>query len=301
MNRRRVTAAAAGLLIAVLSAGVHAADKQPLPPIPDVLKAAKATVSDRRDVGRTLTLTSDVPLTAEQWDAVAALGLRSFSLNGAVSDDAGMARLAAMDPVALSFGHSPMTDAGGMRFAEMKSLRFLNMSHTDKLTPKSAIALADHPSLEVFANDGKFGIGGMAHIATAKKLRSVNLQHGVSSNENIALLARHPGIEVLRLWPSGTAALTDAGIAPLATIPNLRELTIERSVLSYDGLKHLKAAPKLAKLVLNEIAISDADLEKLKADLPNVAVTHKPMTPEYRQQWDGWAAKARATAPKAVK
>jgi hypothetical protein len=300
MNRRRLTAAA-GILFAFFTADLRAADKPPLPPIPEVLKAAKANVSDRRDVGRTLTLTSDVPLTPEQWDAVAAMGLRSFNLNGAVSDDAGMARLAEMDPVALSFGHSPMTDAGGMRFAEMKSLRVLRMSHTDKLTPKSAVALADHPALEVFANDGKFGVGGMAHIATAKRLRDVNLQHGVSSDENIALLARHPGIEVLRLWPSGTAALTDAGIPPLASIPNLRELTIERSVLSYEGLRHLKTAPKLTKLVLNEIAISDEDLSKLKAELPNVTITHKPMTAEYRQQWDAWAAKVRAGALKAAK
>ncbi|HEX8915263.1 MAG TPA: hypothetical protein VF796_23120 [Humisphaera sp.] len=294
MRTKTLVAAA---LLASLSAGAaaRAADKPaPLPPVPEVLKAAKATLSDRKDVGPTLTLTSDAPLTPEHWDAVAKLGVRSFNLNGAVSDDAGMARLAAMDPVALSFGHSPMTDAGGMRFAEMKSLRVLRMSHTDKLTPASAAALAKHPALEVFANDGKFGIGGMAQIATAPKLRDVLLQHGVSSDANVALLAKHPALEVVRLWPSGTAAFTDAGVAPLATIPNLRELTIERSVLSYEGLRHLKGCPKLAKLTLNEIAVSDADLAKLKADLPNVTVTHKPMPPEYRAQWDGWAAKAKS-------
>ena len=74
----------------------------------------------------------------------------------------------------------------------------------------SASALADHPTLETFSNDGKFGVGGMAQIATAKHLKNMTLQHGVASDANVALLARHPALEVLKLWPSGTAALTDA-------------------------------------------------------------------------------------------
>ena len=37
--------------------------------------------------------------------------------------------------------------------------------------------------------------------------------------------------------------------------------------------------------------ISAKVLAKLKADLPKVKLTFTPMTPEYRAQWDGWAAK----------
>ncbi|VTT98474.1 Uncharacterized protein OS=Chthoniobacter flavus Ellin428 GN=CfE428DRAFT_4841 PE=4 SV=1 [Gemmataceae bacterium] len=281
---------AAGFTV-VAAALAHAQPKQKLPTIPDSLKPFKATVSVRGEWGPTLVLTGEEPLTPEQWAAVGTLQVRAFILNGKVSDDAGMAALARLNPKVLQFGHSPMTDAGAAHFAEMKELRVLLMSHTDKLTPKAAAALADHPALEVFANDGKFGIGGMAQIATAPKLRTVTLQHGVASDANTALLARHPALETLTLWPSGTAALTDAGIAPLATVPNLKQLTIELSVLTYDGLAKLKDAPKLAKLTLKDVAISDADLAKLKAELPNVAVTHTPMKPEYRAQWDAWAAK----------
>lgn len=282
------------LVVVLLSLAVTASaqPKKPVPiPVPDSLKPFKATISDRKDWGPTLVLTGEEPLSAEQWDAVGKLPVRAFILNGKVSDDAGMAALAKLSPKVLSFGHSPMTDAGAAHFAEMKELRVLLMSHTDKLTPKAAVALTDHPSLEVFANDGKFGIGGMKEIATAKKLRVMTLQHGVSSDGNVALLAKHPALETLTLWPSGTASFTDAGIPPLATIPNLTVLTIELSVLTHAGLKSLKDAPKLAKLNLKGIAISDEDLAKVKADLPNVAVTHTPMTPEYRKQWDAWVAK----------
>ena len=62
-------------------------------------------------------------------------------------------------------------------------------------------------------------------------------------------------------------------------------------MLTYDGLKQLKECPKLTKLSLNNVALSDEDLTKLKADLPNVAVALTPMKPEYRTQWDAWAAK----------
>lgn len=265
-----------------------------LPPVPEALKPFKAAISNRTDVGLTLSLQSDVPLTDEQWSAVESLHIRSFMLSNNVSDDAAMARLVKLDPVALQFSHSPMTDSGAAEFAQMKSLKVLRMSHTDRLTPKSASALADHPSLEVFANDGKFGIGGMAQIATAKHLRDILLQHGVSSDANISLLAHHPTLEIVKLWPKGTAALTDAALPALATIPNLKELTLELSVFTYaGGLNRLKDIPKLTKLTLNDDAVSEEDLAKLKADLPNVKITFTPMKPEYRAQWDGWKAKGK--------
>jgi len=282
------------VLVVILTCwSVRAGEKPaPLQAIPEILKPLKASLSSRKDFGLTLTMQSEAPLTSEQWDAVAALKVRAFNLNGAVSDDAGMTRLAAMNPEALYFGHSPMTDAGAAKFSDMKALRILVMSHTDKLTPAAASALANHPALEVFSNDGKFGIGGMAQIVTAPKLRVATLQHGVSSDANVALFAKHPSLENLKLWPSGTAALTDKGVAALADISNLKELTIELSVLTYaGGLNRLKELTKLEKLNLNGIATSDDDLAKVKADLPKVAVTFTPMKPEYRTQWDAWAAK----------
>src|SRR5947199_10678662 len=116
-----------------------------------------------------------------------------------------MARLVDLNTEALGLEHSVITDAGAAKFAEMKSLKILRMSHTDVLTPKSASALADHPALESFSNDGKFGSGGMAQIATAKHLRKMLLQHAVASDANAALLAKHPALETLTLWPQGTA------------------------------------------------------------------------------------------------
>lgn len=90
-------------LLVLVSAGVVAAappqnKPAPLPEVPEILKPVGARIGTRKDGGITLTLNSTTPLTAAQWDAVAKLGVRSFNLQNAVSDDAGMARLAAMNP-----------------------------------------------------------------------------------------------------------------------------------------------------------------------------------------------------------
>jgi hypothetical protein len=49
--------------------------------------------------------------------------------------------------------------------------------------------------------------------------------------------------------------------------------------------------PTLAMLELKDVALSEGDLAKLKADPPKARITFTPMTPEYRAQWDAWAAK----------
>ena len=108
----------------------------------------------------------------------------------------------------------------------------------------------------------------------------------------MALLANHPALERLRLWPKGYATLTDASFASIATIKTLKDLEVDLSVLTYTGgLSQLKNLPELTTLDLKEAAISDEDLAKLKADLPKVKITFTPMTAAYRAQWDGWAAK----------
>ncbi|MFM8470569.1 MAG: hypothetical protein ACKODH_11460 [Limisphaerales bacterium] len=266
-----------------------AAPKPVIPEIPEILKSAKANVSNRADLGGlTLSLSSPTPLTDEQWSAIESLKVRAFIFSGKAGDDPAMSRVVKLDPTALQFFGSPMTDAGAAHIAEMKSLKTLMMSHADRLTAAAATALANHPSVEVFATDGRFAAQGMAQIATAKKLRDVMLQHTVCSDANIALLARHPSLEKIRLWPNGNyGVLTDAALPSLATLPKLKELTLEFSIFTYaGGLKHLKDIPTLTKLTLGEVAVSDEDLAQLKADLPNVTITHTPMKPEYRAKWD---------------
>ena len=260
----------------------------PLPEVPAVLKLLNATLADRKPAGPTLTVESKTPLTPAQWDAIATLRVRSFSFSGAALDDAGMQRLVAMNPETVAVNGSTVTGAGAAKFGEMKSLKTLHTMHITRPTPEAKAALGAHPALEVFSSDGAFCIEAI----TAPRLQRVDMKHGAASDEFVALLKNHPSLESVRLWAKGYAGLTDASLASLVTIPKLSKLSLEFSVFTYaGGLRRLKELPALTTLDLKDVALAPEDLEKLKADLPKVKITFTAMTPEYRAQYDAWAAK----------
>ena len=260
----------------------------PLPELPEILKSVKGTLADRKPVGLTLTVDSKTPLSASQWDAIATLRARAFSFGGSALDDAGMARLAALNPEMVTVNGSLVTGAGAAKFGEMKSLKALHTLHITKPTPEAKAALSTHPTLEVFSSDGAFCIEAFM----APKLQRADLKHGAASDQFVALLKHHPSLESVRLWAKGYAGLRDAAIASLVTIPKLNKLSLEFAVFTYaGGLNRLKEIPGLTTLDLKDVALSPEDLAKLKADLPKVKITFTPMTADYRAQWDGWAAK----------
>ena len=276
------------LSFTLLSAARAQNKPSPLPEVPDVLKPAKATLSERKPDGLTLSVDSKTPLSAGQWDAIASLHPRAFSFSGAALDDAGMSRLVALNPVTVTVNGSLVTGNGAAKFGEMKALKALHTLHITKPTPEAMAALGAHPTLEVFSSDGAFCI----EAVTAPKLQRVDLKHGAASDPFVALLKNHPSLESVRLWAKGYAGLSDAALASLVTIPKLSKLSLEFSVFTYaGGLNRLKEIPNLATLDLKDVALSAEDLAKLKADLPKVKITFTPMTPEYRAQWDAWVAK----------
>lgn len=259
-----------------------------LPEVPEVLKPAKATLAGKQPGGLALSVDSKTPLSAEQWAAIAALPVRSFSFSGSALDDSGMQQLAALNPESVTVNGSSVTGAGAAKFGEMKSLKILHTLHITRPTPEAKAALSTHPALEIFSSDGAFCI----EAVTAPRLQRVDLKHGAASDQFVALLKNHPSLESVRLWAKGYAGLSDASLAFLVTIPKLNKLSLEFSVFTYaGGLNRLKEIPSLATLELKDVAISAEDLAKLKADLPKVKITFTPMNPEYRGQWDGWAAK----------
>ncbi len=277
------------LLSLTLFTAAHAETKKaPQPEVPQVLKEIKGTITDKKPEGPTLSVDSKTALSAEQWQAIAALHLRSFVFVGAALDDAGMERLAEMNPVAVTINGSSVTGVGAAKFGEMKALKILNTLHVTRPTPEAKAALSTHPTLEVYSTDGAFCM----EAVTAPHLQHVDMKHSGASDVFVALLKSHPSLESVRLWNKGYATLSDASIATLATLPKLSKLSLEFAVFTYaGGLNRLKEIPSLTTLDLKDVALSDEDLAKLKADLPKVKITFTPMTPEYRAQWDGWAAK----------
>ena len=86
-------------------------------------------------------------------------------------------------------------------------------------------------------------------------------------------------IGLTHVGPQFSMRLGDAGLATLATIPTLEDVTYDETILTDDGsLKHLTGRKGLKELKRNKTEVPTADLERLKADLPGVKID--PSVPE---------------------
>jgi hypothetical protein len=168
----------------------------------------------------------------------------------------------------------------------MPKLVKLSISHNMAL--KTVSGLANHPALEV-VNIGGTGLtdAALPQLATIRTLRELSLHHcfGVTDAGTTAL-AKHPTLQKLTLNPQFRPLITDACIAPLIRIPNLQDLSINETVLTYEGVAQLKAAPSLVKLTLDKSGLPAADAEKLKADLPKVEVKYSPADDASVAKWN---------------
>lgn len=98
-----------------------------------------------------------------------------------------------------------------------------------------------------------------------------------ATNHTVALAARLLGLRTLSLAPLPRTYLTDAGLAPLASHPALRSLSIHGNRLSDEALVHIQNIPTLEILILQGNFTNDA-LETV-AVLPNLK--HLDLTQSY--------------------
>jgi len=241
-----------------------------------------------------LSLKTDAPLSEDAWKEIAALGTKAAYIGGKGIDDAAVARFVKMGMEGLAFDGTGITDAGLAAFKDAK-LTKLSLGHALALTGSGAAALTGHPTLKELSIGGTgFGDVGMPHIASIKGLTRLQLNHDRVTDAGLAALAHHPALESLMFSPQMTPRLTDASLATVATLKALKELTINDTVLTYEGgLKLLKALPNLQKLTLGKVGLSDADLAKLKADLPKVDIKFTPAEAGAVEKWQQQLQKAK--------
>jgi hypothetical protein len=172
------------------------------------------------------------------------------------------------------------SDESVKEFAHFKKLRTLTFFHPGKqFTGTGLSQLAELPDLERMTVAGSFSFGddGMAALSKLKRLRELRVWHAGNTNEGVKKLQDLSALESLnlgqRLTQKGDACPNDATIALLADVKSLKALELSEARLSYDALVRLKKLPGLKKLTLNGIDIGDADVERLKKELPGAQVT----------------------------
>ena len=125
----------------------------------------------------------------------------------------------------------------------------------------------------------------MAACARLPHLTDLRIWHTPVTDAGVACLTNLTRSRSLRLAPQFTPRITDAALVHVAAIKSLESLSLGEMKLTWDGgLKHLKTLPKLKGLELDLVVISEADLARLKTELPDVQVTVKPPEEKQREQ-----------------
>ncbi len=182
-----------------------------------------------------------------------------------------------------------ISDAGLRHLAGWKNLRqltFFHVQNKDHFTGAGLTNLTGLTRLESFGCGGSpFTDAGLAACAQLRPLTDLRIWHTLATDAGVAALTNLPALRSLRLAPQFRPRITDAALAHLAKITALATLSLGEMPLTWaDGLTHLKSLPALKKLTLDLVDISDADLARLKAELPAVQVDWKAPDEKQREQ-----------------
>ncbi len=261
-----------GALFIVLAIG----DSTASPPDAAALKSAgiEATI---RDGGSAVDVRDAKSLNEETWKAIEALpNVKHFSTGGEPFDDAALLRLSRISSIETLFFNGPaITDAGLATLNNMPSLVRFGVDHSTTITGSGLAALKANSNLTAIHFGGcMIGDEAVRLLAHLTQLKDVSLGHVRITRSCFPALAALPNLERLEITPNwDPAPYTAADFAAFAPMQKLRELEIHDMVLPLEnGLSHLKALKSLKTLKLYWSYITEADLAKLRAQMPTVDV-----------------------------
>ena len=278
-------------LLALLSLSLQAAPT-PSTPVPAVLEPLKAKIGNTYSwKGVTLSFRAEAPMTEEQFKAIEGLGLRLISTGGKGVTNEALGRLAKLDPEGLVLDGAALTDDGFPNLAAMKSLRWLSVGHT--LNAKEGFTGAGFAQLKSLSQLERLTYGGSGGreaafnaIGELSQLKDFSSWHTQYGDPEHPYLLKLKNLETLRLGNSlkrydgkpRQLCLTDASLATIVQVKSLKSLGLMQAKLSLPALLQLKDLAQLTALRLDDIDLSAGDYEKLRAALPKVKVTGKPLT-----------------------
>ena len=217
--------------------------------------------------------------------------LRTLSLDGGPTDStvvhlAGLAELEY-----LQTNRSELTDEGMKALAPLKKLKNLKLFHPGKAFTGTGLAhLAELPDLErlTVAGSLQFGDDGMAAVAKLVRLKEFRTWHAGQTIEGVKKLRELKALKHLtlgqRLAYKPPTTVSDETIAVIAELGSLESLQLEEARLSFDALKRLKSLPALKTVLLQGIDIADADIDRLRAELPKVELKATKPTEAYQKR-----------------
>lgn len=179
----------------------------------------------------------------------------------------------------LSTNLSLITDEGVKELAGLKSLKVLKFFHPCKAFTGAGLGrLSEMPNLERLTVAGSlaFDDEGMAAVAKLTRLKEFRTWHAGQTLEGVKKLKELTALRSLtlgqRLAYKAPTSLSDDTLAVLAEMKSLETLQLEEARLKRESIVQLKALPELKKLTLEGIDLPEAEVERLRQDLPKVEI-----------------------------
>jgi hypothetical protein len=195
-------------------------------------------------------------------------------------DDAQLALLTPLTDVEyIQTNQIEVTDDGLKSFKQMKKLRNLKFFHPGKsFTGVGLAQLTDLLNLQSLTVAGSlsFADEGMAAVGKLKQLHEFRSWHAGPTAEGVAKLKSLPVLKSLnlgqRLAYKPPTTVSDQTVAVLIAIPSLESIQLSEARMTFDALSQLKQLANLKTLTLDNIDIPEADIERLRKELPKVQI-----------------------------
>lgn len=217
--------------------------------------------------------------------------IKDLTISGKTITDETLALLTGLTELErLSSDGIQLTDAGYKHFAafqKLKSLSFFHPAFRSKDFTGSGLAqLKALPKLEKLTFAGSTaGDAAMEAIGQLTQLKEFRTWHTAQTQAGNAHLLKLTGLTGLRIgqrlpdWGKDTpVSFDESTMEVLALLKALESLELTEARLNAKIIPQLQALPKLTKLKIETVDIPEADVEAIRAALPNCKVDFKPMS-----------------------
>lgn len=217
--------------------------------------------------------------------------IKNLTISGKTITDDTLALLTGLVELEqLSTDGISLTDAGYKHFAafqKLKSLAFFHPAFRSKeFTGSGLVSLKALPKLErlTFAGStaGDVAMDAIGQLTQIKEFRTWHTAQTQAGNTKLVKLTNLTALRMgqrLPEWGKDTPiSFDESTMAVIAQMKTLESLELTEARLSAKIIPQLQALPKLAKLKIETVDISAADVEAIKAALPKCKVDWKPMS-----------------------
>ena len=215
--------------------------------------------------------------------------IKDLTISGKTITDDTLALLTGLSELErLSSDGIQLTDEGYKHFVAFQKLKSLSFFHpafrSEKFTGSGLSYLKALPKLEKLTFAGSTaGDTAMEAIGQLTQLKEFRTWHTAQSQAGNAHLLKLPltALRIGQRLPNGKdspVSFDESTMATLAQIKTLESLELTEARLSAKIIPQLKVLPKLTKLRIETVDISAADVEAIKAALPNCTVDFKPIS-----------------------